>query len=305
MEETTLTKGGATVVDNAQTQVQMVGGAHPTATADGWQAELHLRFARANGTVLVGRGHRGPLRVQKPLYPEGRDICHAVLLHPPGGIAGGDSLEVDIEAGAGAGALITTPGAGKWYRSGGRPAVQTVRIGVGADAAVEWLPQETIFFDGVEARLATHVQLNAQATFIGHETFCLGRIAAGETFRQGRIALSTRIERDGALLWSERGILTGGSPWLEAAAGMAGYPFCATLLAAGPALDRPALEACRALPEIAGTQSGVTLLPGGLLVARCLARQAEPAREWFLALWSVLRPALLNRPAIVPRVWNT
>lgn len=272
----------------------------------GWHASLSLRFGPSNGkTALKGRAHRGPLRVQKPLYPEGHDLCHAVILHPPGGIAGGDTLDMDIEAEAGAKALITTPGSGKWYRAAGRPARQRVRVSVGACAALEWLPQETIFFDGVQATLTTEVKLDSEAVFLGLETFCLGRIAAGETFRQGSISISTRIERNGTLLWAEQGRLTGGSKLLEAEPGLAGYPFNATFLATGPAMKRSVLDACRTVPDPAGTRSGVTLLPSGLLAARCLAYQSEPVREWFLALWGVLRPLLLDRPAAVPRLWNT
>jgi urease accessory protein len=170
---------------------------------------------------------------------------------------------------------------------------------------LEWLPQEAIFFDGVQAALTTEVKLDSEATFLGLETFCLGRIAAGETFQHGRISLSTRIERNGTLLWAEQGRLTGGSPLLESAPGLAGYPFNATLLAIGPAMGRAVLDACRSISDPEGTRSGVTLLPSGLLVARCLAHQTEPVREWFLALWAVLRPLLLNRPAAVPRLWNT
>jgi urease accessory protein len=239
------------------------------------------------------------------LYPEGRDLCHAVVLHPPGGIAGGDLLRLNITAEVGAQVLITTPGAGKWYRSGGRPARQQVNIAVAAGGAVEWLPQETIFFDGADATLATHVELDSGATFLGLETLCLGRVAAGESFRQGRIGLRTRIERGGIPLWSERGLLTGGSPWLHAAAGLAGHPFCATLLAVGPDLDKAVLASCRGCTMPPGTHCGVTMLPGGVLVARCLGHDAEPVREWFLGLWAVLRPALLHRPAVTPRLWNT
>lgn len=272
----------------------------------GWHASLSLRFGASNGkTDLTGRTHRGPLRVQKPLYPEGRDLCHAVILHPPGGIAGGDTLEMDIEAEAGARALITTPGSGKWHRSGGRPARQNIRIAAGAGAGLEWLPQETIFFDGVQASLTTEVKLSREASFIGFETFCLGRIASGETFRQGRISFSTRIERNGSLLWLEQGRLEGGSPVLQSQPGLAGRPFSATLLATGPAMDRSMLDACRNVPDLAGVQSGATLMPSGLLVARCLADQSEPVREWFLALWGALRPLLLGRPAATPRLWNT
>ncbi|MBI5592176.1 MAG: urease accessory protein UreD [Deltaproteobacteria bacterium] len=279
---------------------------HEQGNGTEWRALLDLRFARRdNETILAGRSHRGPLRVQKALYPEGSDLCHAVILHPPGGIAGGDRLEIRLAAEAGAKALITTPGAGKWYRSGGRQASQRVSARVASGGALEWLPQETIFFDGVDAGLSMEVKLSDDAVFLGIETLCLGRVAAGESFDHGQIRLRTTIERDGRLLWSERGLLEGGSPWLHAPAGLAGYPYCATLLAVSPAIDNSLLTSCRGQAVQEKTLNGMTLLPGGFLVARCLGHGVEPLREWFMKLWTVLRPALLGRQARVPRLWYT
>ena len=132
------------------------------ATDASWHAELHLGFARTGErTVLRENRHRGPLRVQKALYPEGDAVCQAIVLHPPSGIAGGDQLAIAAEVGAGAHAQLTTPGAGKWYRSGGVEASQCIELTVGEGATLEWLPQETIVFDGAQARMETHVSLAA------------------------------------------------------------------------------------------------------------------------------------------------
>ncbi|MFH0997086.1 MAG: urease accessory protein UreD [Pseudomonadota bacterium] len=279
---------------------------HESGNGAEWRASLDLRFARrGNETILAGRSHRGPLRVQKALYPEGSDLCHAVILHPPGGIAGGDRLEITLAAEAGAKALITTPGAGKWYRSGGRPARQRVTVTVAPGGALEWLPQETIFFDGADAGLSMAVKLSNDAVFLGIETLCLGRLASDESFDHGQIRLRTTIERDDRLLWSERGRLEGGSAWLHAPAGLAGYPYCATLLAVSPEIDKSLLVSCREQALQEKTLNGMTLLPDGLLVARCLGSGLEPLREWFMKLWAVLRPALLDRQALMPRLWHT
>ncbi len=271
----------------------------------GWQAELDLGFVRrGESTVLARRRHAGPLAVQKPLYPEGEAVCHAIVLHPPAGIAGGDELRIGIEVEAGAHALLTTPGAGKWYRSDGRRARQDVAINVSPGATAEWLPQETIVFDGALATMRTDVQLGAGARYLGWEILCLGRSASGERFGRGSLRLATRIEREGRLLWAEQGALEGGSPWLESAAGFAGCTVSATLLAAGMSVDAALLAACRGIETDAEARCGVTALPD-LLVARWLGHSGEAAREYFTRLWHHLRPALIGREAQRPRIWNT
>ena len=139
-----------------------------------WRAELALGFERREArTVLAERRQDGPLVVQKPLYPEGDEVCHAIVVHPPAGIAGGDELEVAAKAGAGAHALLTTPGAAKWYRSAGPWARQKLAFEVAG--VLEWLPQETIVFDGALADMGCEVNLDAEACYIGWEILCLGR----------------------------------------------------------------------------------------------------------------------------------
>lgn len=271
-----------------------------------WHARLALGFAkRGAASVLVRREHVGPLRVQKALYPEGEAVCHAIVLHPPSGMAGGDRLEIGVEVGPGAHALLTTPGAGKWYRSAGAWAGQRLDFSVGADAALEWLPQESIVFDGARADMQSRVRLAADARFIGWDVLCLGRRAAGESFERGELRLETRIERDGRPLWLERGGLAGGAEMLSSPAGLAGYSVSGTLLALGPNLDASLLAACReATPAEPAARHGVTRLPD-VLAARYLGHSSEAARAWFTALWRLLRPALLGRAAQTPRIWNT
>lgn len=254
-------------------------------------------------TVLVRNRHVGPLRVQKPLYPEGEGVCHAIVLHPPAGIVGGDSLEIAVKVGADAHALLTTPGAGKWYRSAGALATlrQTLRVEDGA--VCEWLPQETLVFDGAIGDQSTEIELAPQARFIGSEMLCFGRTASGERFTQGRFAMRTRIRRGGETLWLERGRIEGGAPLLDSPVGLAGQPVAGTLWMIGPEVDEALRDACRELePEIG--HGAVTLLPG-VLVARWLGPACEPGRAWFARLWALARPALAGRDAVTPRIWNT
>lgn len=276
--------------------------------APAWYAELHLAFARAGErTVLRDNRHCGPLRVQKALYPEGEGVCQAIVLHPPSGIAGGDHLLIAATVGAGAHAQFTTPGAGKWYRSGGPEASQRIELTVEEGAALEWLPQESIVFDGARARMETRVRLAADSCFIGWDILCLGRAAAGERFAHGRFDLLCRVERGGAPIWLERGGFDGDDAMLASPAGWAGHGVGGTLLCAFPDLPRQAaglLEALRSIVPCDGASHGITALPG-VLVARYLGDNSEAARLWFARLWQILRPACCGRPAVPPRIWNT
>ena len=265
--------------------------------AQSWKAELALEFeARGARTVLAARRHDGPLVVQKPLYPEGGEVCHAIVVHPPAGVAGGDELELEARAGEGAHALLTTPGAGKWYRSAGPWAAQRLRFEV--CGSLEWLPQETIVFSGAMARLETDIRLQGDARYLGWEILCLGRTGSGERFSRGELRLSTRLYRDGKLLWLERGRLEGGGALLDSPAGLQGKPVCATLVAASafPMID---LAACREVESLSVTQ-----LPG-VLVARYLGDSSEAAKCALREAWTILRPSLFGRDAQSPRIWST
>src|SRR5262249_47376317 len=155
--------------------------------AASWRARLALHIER-DGTRsrLAQRAHEGPLVVQKPLYPEGDAVCQCIVVHPPGGIAGGDALEIDVDVGEDAWLQLTTPGAAKWYRAAGLRATQDVRIRIAAGATCEWLPQATIVFDGVDAASALRVDLAADSAYLGWDIVCLGRTASNERFAHGR-----------------------------------------------------------------------------------------------------------------------
>jgi urease accessory protein len=274
--------------------------------ASTWHAHLSLGFERrAAATLLARREHVGPLCVQKPLYPEGESVCHAIVLHPPSGIVGGDELEIDVSVGQGAHALLTTPGAGKWYRSAGAWARQRLGFSVDAGGVLEWLPQETIVFDAARAAMTSSIDLADEAHFIGMEVLCLGRRASGESFANGALHLDTRVRRMGRPIWLERGQLEGGGGLLKAAAGLAGFSVSGTLLAVAPRIEPSLLAACRQIPaKEAGARHGLTALPD-MLVARYLGHSSEAARHWFVDLWRVLRPALIGCEAQTPRIWNT
>jgi urease accessory protein len=280
------------------------------AYATHWQARLSLGFADDGGTTrLVERSHYGPLRVQKPLYPEGEAVCHAIVVHPPGGVVGGDELTVTAAAGANASALITTPGAAKWYKANDKVSQQHVRLEVGAGGSLEWLPQETIFFDAAHVRLNHGVSLEKDATYIGGEILCFGRTASGETFSSGRIEQSTSIRREGRLVWFEQGALSGTGSSMHSPIALAGMTVCATLIAVGKTLAPSVIGSVReqgaAMTDAgAGEMFGATQMKS-VFVVRYLGNSSETAKQLMTRAWQTLRPEVTGRAAVVPRIWNT
>jgi urease accessory protein len=268
-------------------------------TSASWHASLRLGFARDGGcTRLVRREHRGPLRVQKALYPEGPNVCHVIVVHPPGGIVGGDRLDIALDVPAGCHVLATSPGAAKWYRANGRTSRQDVHLAAGPGAAIEWLPQETIIYDDADVMLAHDVDLAAGAVYIGTEVLCFGRQASGERFTRGHVGQRTRIRIDGRPVWWEQG---GATPALLASPlGMHGHSVCATLVAVGKPVPAGLQDAVRAVdPGLAVSQVK------HVFVARFLGDDGERARAAMTGAWAVLRPHLLDLPAAPPRIWNT
>lgn len=273
----------------------------PALFTPSWHAELELGYARTGEhTRPVMRRHLGPLRVQKHLYAEGPEVCQHIIVHPPAGIAGGDRLDIRATLAEHAWAQLTSPGAAKWYRANG-PAFQQVELRVAAGAILEWLPQETIVYAGARAELSTRIELEGDARLCYWDMVALGRPAAGERFDSGYFQSHLDIRRDGRLLWHERQRIGGGDDLLDSPIGLAGQPMFATLLLTGE-IDAELLERCRELP--CKGRGDLTQLPG-LLVARCLAGEALHARAWLIELWRLLRPALLGREAVAPRIWST
>lgn len=271
--------------------------------AAGWQAELALRLARRDGrTRVVRRQHRGPLNLQRAFYPEG-EVAHLYLLHPPGGVVGGDELQIDICVGRQGHALVTTPAAGKLYRSGGRRARLRQTLRLASTAVLEWLPQETIVYAGAEVDCLTRVELQPDSRFIGWEMSCLGRPAAGEGFGRGELRQRFEIWRQGQPLWLERARFTGASPVLTAAWGLHGQPLAATLVAVGGNGDLAA-RIRNGIEVGPGEAFAVTQLDD-VLVCRYLGVRAQRARQCLTRAWQLIRPALIGREACVPRVWNT
>jgi urease accessory protein len=291
-----------------------------TILSAGWQARLNLGFQRRNQRTILGQcAHQGPLQVQRPFYPEGETVCHVAILHPPGGVVGGDELRLEARLDPGAHALLTTPAAGKFYRSAGLVARQTQCLTVAPGAVLEWLPQENIVYNGARLQLLTRIDLQDDACLIGWEILCLGRPAAGEIFTTGECRQTLELWRDGEPLYLESGRFIGGDPVFNAAWGLQGQPVTATLLCVPPKAHSSLVSegrgegvvaALRAVGEsfiaqaVAGELATVTSLDG-VLICRYLGPSATRARRFFILAWSLLRPMMLNRPPCPSRFWNT
>jgi urease accessory protein len=265
----------------------------------GWQARLQLGFAQnVDKTLLVKREHIGPLTVQRPFYPEG-GVCHVYLLHPPGGIVGGDDLSINVKTAAHSHALITTPAAGKFYRSAGAQAKQTVEITIAGGASVEWLPQETIIYEGAQLKSSVKVDLAADARFIGWEILSLGRPACTENFDYGLADLSWQIFCEDRSLLLERLYLDAKA--FSARWGLQGHSACGTMFAT------PTSAKCfAAVQELIGeTQGrGVTRIDD-LLVCRALDIRSDRLRGFFEQVWAIVRPDTVGRKVCFPRIWAT
>ena len=273
-----------------------------------WHARLALDYRLEAGRCVARFEHQGPLRILQSLYPEGDGVCHNVLVHPPGGLVGGDTLEIAIHAGAGSHGLVTTPGATRFYRSQGEPAVQRTRVALEEGARLEWLPLEAICHSGCLAENHLAMTLAPGAELIGWDITALGLPRSGLPFEQGSVL--QHLELRGA--WLERGRIDATDPrLLDGPLGLAGHRCLATLfLAAGGDLGRArieqALELARAV--IAGhplcASAGATA-PGPRVVAvRVLAPLVEPALGLLKAIRDAWRPALWRLPPTQPRIWG-
>jgi urease accessory protein len=253
--------------------------------------------------------------VQRPFYPEGPDISHIAILHPPGGVVGGDELRLDARVETGAHALLTTPAAGKFYRSAGPLAGQTQHLTVAAGGMLEWLPQENIIYSGAQIHALTRVELHGDARFLGWEILCLGRPAADEIFAIGEYRQMLELWRDGEPLYLEQASYRGGDSVLNAAWGLQGQPVSATLLCTLAKPPSPAREDWNGGSDaIRAAWSGHRLLDNervavtqldGVLIGRYLGPSTTRARRFFTLAWGLLRPLLFNRPLCPSRFWNT
>ena len=278
-------------------------------SAVGWQGLLDLHYRFNGSRTTVHDRHSGPLRVLKPLYPEGHAVCHNVLVHPPGGVVGGDVLHIEATLDAGSHALITTPGATRFYRSTGAPALQSLTARVADAARLEWLPLETIAHSGCMAENRLRFELSPGAEMIGWDLLALGMPASQQPFDRG--SFTQTVELPGR--WLERGVTDASDTrLLDSPLGWAGHRVLGTMwFAAGGALSNARrdglLEGARSVIDAHPLRptAGATSTHEGIVVLRVLALRVEPMMALLSAVRAAWRRTAWQLDANPPRVWRT
>jgi urease accessory protein len=272
-----------------------------------WHARLDLDYAVEAGRCVARFAHDGPLRILQSLYPEGDGTCHNVIVHPPGGLVGGDTLAIDVTLREGAHGLVTTPGAAKFYRSDGATALQHTRIGMAAGSRFEWVPLEAIYYSGCVAENWLELDLAPGAELLGWDIAAFGLPQAGQPFVRGRVQQHLQL-RDA---WLERGLIDAGDLRLmDGPLGFAGHRCMATLFfACGDDIARTrrdeALDAAREIIAASPIEAtaGATSPNARVVAVRVLAPLVEPALQLARAIRRAWRPLLWRLPASEPRGW--
>ncbi len=271
-----------------------------------WQARLELDFslapAPALGKTCLHHKHLGPLRIQKALYPEGDVPCHAIIVHPPGGIAAGDRLEVRVACEANSHGLVTTPSAAKWYGSDSG-ALASQQIDMVLDGFFEWLPQETIFFNRACVASDINIRVSGQGAMIGWDHLIFGRQASGETFAEGSFKQTLRLDIEDRTVWLDRMVLEGNDPLFLSPIGLRGHFAFATVWAVLPGTKTWSEETLQVVRQEAIGVAWTVLHPR-VVVGRILAPAME-IKFLLQAAWASLRPLVVGRRAVAPRLWAT
>jgi urease accessory protein len=273
-----------------------------------WRAELKLDYTRESQRSVARYLHQGPLRILQSLYPEGDQICHNVLVHPPGGLVGGDILDIQITVAEGAHGLISTPSATRFYKSGGQAALQQVVATLDPGARLEWLPLEAIAYNDCEATNRAVFNLAPSAELITWDVTALGLPSSNMAFTQGHF--QQHIEISG--VWLERGNIRGNDTrWLNSPLGLAGDKCIASLVfASGSNIEAhratQALEAARDVIEAhpLRLQAGITCAHPQVIVLRVMSPLVEPTMDLLKKVWAVWRHTLWNLPITPPRIWS-
>jgi urease accessory protein len=264
-----------------------------------------IGFALRDGvTRLKHLYQHEPLRVLFPHAPPG-DVPVAALITTSGGLVGGDRIELAATVEAGARARVGPQAAEKIYRSLGPPVTIEIALAAGPGAWLEYLPLETILFDGACLERICRIELAGDARVLAGEILVFGRLARGEVMVTGAVRDAIEIRRDGRLLWADAFDPRGGLARLDHPAGLGGGRALATLVYCGA--DAAALvEAVRDLQAahpVPDGQAGATAI-GSVLVARWVGRDVLAMRRAYATVWQQLRARAAGLPPALPRFWH-
>lgn len=274
-----------------------------------WHASLRMNYRREGERTVARHEHKGPLRVLQSLYPEGDAVCHNVLVHPPGGLVGGDTLDISVAVGDNAHGLVTTPGATRFYRSEGDVALQRTTLTLAPTARLEWLPLEAICYNNCQAENHLTINLAPGAEMMGWDVTALGLPLANQPFQSG--SFLQHVEVPG--VWLERGrIHAADDRLMNSPLGLAGHRCLASLFfVSGAKLERgrraSALDLARAVIASHNLRAtaGATSPDGQVVVVRVLAPVVEPAMHLLREVWAAWRQHFWDISQAPPRIWST
>jgi urease accessory protein len=290
-----------------------IANSEPLKIPKRWDASLCLEFTKipqSSKTILSKRDHFGPLLIQKSLYPEGDEVCHAVILHPPAGIAGGDHLKIDIRTHPQAKAVVTTPGATKWYKSNGLLSSQQTKLSVASGGHLDFLPQENIYFNASNAHNLIDIQLGEGASMIGWDIAQLGRTASGEIWSDAHLRNELQLSVNDRSFWVDSSILDSGDSLMGGSPKLGPYSVMGTMWFCGNQVSEELLEQVRDSLLWSDTlRVGATRInlpqKNGLIIVRAISSEVEYLKDCFIQMWLRYRLEVSGIPPLPLRLWKT
>ncbi len=278
-----------------------------------WDASLHLEFTKAPQTpktILSRRDHVGPLLIQKSLYPEGDQVCHAVILHPPAGVAGGDHLKIYIGVHPHAKVVITTPGATRWYKSNGLLSSQQTKLSVASGGHLDFLPQENIYFNASNAHNRIHIQLEEESSMIGWDIAQLGRTASGEIWSDAHLRNELQLSINDRFYWVDSSILDSDDLSIKSNPKLGPYSVIGTMWFCGNQVSEELLEKLRdSLLWSENLKVGATRInlpkKNGLIILRAISSEVEYLKDCFIHMWLRYRLEVSGIAPLPLRLWKT
>ena len=267
-----------------------------------WPARLKLTTGFRRGrTRVLEKQQTGPLTLQRAHYPE-QDLAHLHLLHPPGGVVGGDTLDIEMISANQSRTLVTTPGATKFYAGNGFPATQEQRLTVDANTSLEWLPQENIIFDGADIGLSTQIHAESNAILVAWEINTFGRPASNQPYRNGSFSNRLRVYDSNRLIFQDMFVHDRKRDNLSSILGLRGFCAMATMVVM-PVERQFVAEIQEKFHD--KSQSLAATWVDGIMMVRCMGQSSSQLRNWLTQIWFYIRPGVIGREGIIPRIWNT